>query len=253
MLFDTLKMKDRYLDAGFVDDQAEALVKGQQEGQAELATKTDLDNHRQATKTDLDNHRQATKTVLDNHRQATKTDLDNHRQATQIDLDNLSKTLHADLDNHRQATQTDLDNLSKTLHADLDNHEKATQTALENLKTELISEIKIETKKMGLSIIISLPVFLGLFLAIDAHFENERHTHPVANQVQLEDIHNLEQRLDRKMDLQFDQRMKQQQEILLAEIERLLNQKEHFSTQNESDISHQPQPAPQGVGQGISD
>ena len=44
MIFDSLKMKQKYTEAGFDEAQSVALVEGLQEGQSELATKADLDH-----------------------------------------------------------------------------------------------------------------------------------------------------------------------------------------------------------------
>ena len=42
MTFDTMKMQEKYREAGFDPRQSQALVEGQQESQSELATKADL-------------------------------------------------------------------------------------------------------------------------------------------------------------------------------------------------------------------
>ena len=54
MIFDSLKMKQKYTEAGFDEAQSVALVEGLQEGQSELATKADLDHKIDNLRTDLD-------------------------------------------------------------------------------------------------------------------------------------------------------------------------------------------------------
>ena len=65
MIFDSLKMKQKYTEAGFDEAQSVALVEGLQEGQSELATKADLDHKIDNLRTDLDRKIDNLRTDLD--------------------------------------------------------------------------------------------------------------------------------------------------------------------------------------------
>lgn len=97
MALDTLEIAKDLRAAGFTEDQAEAVTRAVRKSHdvdlSNLATKADLENHRQATKADLDSHRHATKADLENLRQATKADLENLKQATKADLLELKNDL----------------------------------------------------------------------------------------------------------------------------------------------------------------
>jgi molecular chaperone GrpE (heat shock protein) len=122
---------------------------------ADLATKTDLEQLKQATKADLENLRLATKADLEQFKQTTKADLENLRLATKADLEQFKQTTRADLENLRLATKADLENLRQ-----------ATKTDIAEVKADLLQRMQT----MALAIIganlTALAVGTGILLKV---------------------------------------------------------------------------------------
>ena len=63
----------------------------------QLATRADLDNHRNATSAELENHRNATSAELENHRLANKSDLETGLAGLRTELKTEISDLRADM------------------------------------------------------------------------------------------------------------------------------------------------------------
>lgn len=92
-VFDTHRAFTAYKEAGFSDDQAQALIDQGRESSDAVATKADLDALERATKADLEALELATKANLEALKLATKANLDALAQATKADLNALEQRM----------------------------------------------------------------------------------------------------------------------------------------------------------------
>ena len=95
LAFDTLQAAKQLQKSGIAEPQAEAIVSIVSDKHEELATKSDLENFREATKTDFENLNQKIETKFKNQSQKTEAEFKNLRQETKADNEKLRDLLKA--------------------------------------------------------------------------------------------------------------------------------------------------------------
>ncbi|MEO5373123.1 MAG: CCDC90 family protein [Alphaproteobacteria bacterium] len=97
--FDTLKFVHRLRDAGISEPQAEAIAEAFKDasGEAELATKRDIERLESVFKRDIERLESATKRDIERLELATKRDIERLESATKRDIERLESAFKAEM------------------------------------------------------------------------------------------------------------------------------------------------------------